>query len=401
MTPFLQLIFALAMIILAAKTAGLVSTRLRQPAVLGELIVGLILGPSLINFLHLPLFTNVEFLEETIHSLAEMGVLLLMFIAGLELRLSELKGVGKASALVGILGVIFPLVFGAGYGLLYGMPDRHAIFLGLSLAATSVSISAQTLMELKLLRTRVGYSLLGAAVLDDVIVILLLSIFLALGTGGGSMASVLWVVVRILLFLALSFAFGLWILPWLVRRVSRLPISQGILSLAIVILLLYGVAAEVVGNMAAITGAFLAGLMFGRTDEKELLDRGIRPLAYGFLAPIFFVNIGIGVHLENLGFNALVFTVMVIILAVAGKILGSGLGALLAGYTPQEALRLGAGMVSRGEVGLVLASVGIQEGFMPVKIFSSIVAMVLVTTLITPPLLRYLFKHPASVQVFK
>jgi Kef-type K+ transport system membrane component KefB len=397
MTPFLQLIFTLSMIILAAKAAGLISTRFRQPAVLGELMVGLVLGPSLIDFFHLPFVTDLVFLEEVIDSLAEMGVLLLMFIAGLELQLSELKGVGKASVLIGTMGVIFPLAFGAGYGWLEGMSVNHAIFLGLSLAATSVSISAQTLMELKVLRTRVGYSLLGAAVLDDVLVILLLSIFLALGTGGGSLASVLWIIVRMLLFLGLSFAFGLWILPWMVRRVRRLQISQGVLSLALVILLLYGVAAEVVGNMAAITGAFLAGLMFGRTDEKEILERGIRPLAYGFLVPIFFVNIGIGVQIKDLGANALGFTAMVIILAVVGKILGSGSGALLAGYTPQDALRLGAGMVSRGEVGLVLASVGIKEGFMPETIFSSIVGMVLATTLITPPLLRSLFKHHESV----
>lgn len=396
MTPFLQFILILALIILAAKAAGLASTRLHQPAVLGELLVGLFLGPSLINLLNLPFITDHEFLEEAISHLAELGVLLLMFIAGLELHLSELKSVGKAALLIGVMGVIFPLGLGTGYGWLYGMTSGQAIFLGLTLAATSVSISAQTLMELKVLRTRVGYSLLGAAVLDDVLVILLLSLFLALGTGSGTWASVIWVFIRMLLFLSFSLAFGIWILPWLVRRASRLPISQGVLSLALIVLLSFAIAAEVVGNMAAITGTFLAGLMFGRTSEKDQLERSIHALAYGFFVPIFFVQIGMSVNLANFGAGTLGFTLMVILLAVIGKLVGAGFGALLAGHTRQEALQLGAGMVSRGEVGLILAAVGIREGFMPDALFSSIVGMVLATTLITPPLLRLLFRRPAS-----
>lgn len=398
-TPFLQLIFEIALVIMAAKAAGLVSTYLRQPAVLGELIVGLLLGPTLIDLLHLPFVSDAEIIEITIASLAELGVLFLMFMAGLELHLSELKGVGKAAGLVGLMGVIFPLSFGAGYGFMVGMPSNEAIFLGLTLAATSVSISAQTLMELKVLRTRVGYSLLGAAVLDDVLVILLLSIFLALGTGGGTLASVMWVIVRMFIFLALAAGFGLWLLPGIVRRTSRLPVSQGVLSLAIVVVLLFGVAAEVVGNMAAITGAFLAGLMFSRSSEKDQLERNIRPLAYGFFVPIFFVHIGMTIDLTTLGVEAIGFTLVIIILAILGKLIGAGIGARLAGFTGRESLQLGAGMVSRGEVGLILASVGIREGLMPDTLFSSIVGMVLATTLVTPPLLRFLFKRPESMKL--
>ncbi len=392
MTPFLQFILILAVIILAAKTAGLLSTRLHQPAVLGELLVGLLLGPSLVDLIHLPFVTQADILEETMTHLAELGVLFLMFVAGLELHLSEFQRVGKIAVLVGGMGVIFPLGLGAGLGALSGMSGPEATFLGLTMAATSVSISAQTLMELKVLRTRVGLGLLGAAVLDDVLVILLLSIFLALGTGGGTLASVVWVFVRMLLFLGLSTAFGLWVLPWMVRRVSRMPISQGVLSLAIVVLLLYGVSAEVLGNMAAITGTFLAGLMFGRSPEKEQVESSIHPLAYGFFVPIFFVHIGMSVNLTTLETSTAWFTLGVIILAIVGKLVGAGLGASMAGLTRLESLQLGAGMVSRGEVGLILASVGIREGLMSGALFSSIVGMVLATTLVTPPLLRMLFK---------
>lgn len=379
---------------MAAKVAGLASTRLRQPAVLGELIVGLFLGPTFVDLLHLPFVTDFEILEETISNLAELGVLFLMFMAGLELHLSELKGVGKVAVIVGFMGVVFPLLFGAGYGLIAGMPSNQAIFLGLTLAATSVSISAQTLMELNVLRTRVGYSLLGAAVLDDILVILLLSIFLALGTGSGTIASVVWVFIRMFSFLILAAAFGIWLLPWLVKRSSRLPISQGVLSMAIVVLLLYAVAAEVIGNMAAITGAFLAGLLFSHSSEKDQLERNIRPLAYGFFVPIFFVHVGMSVDLTTLGVETFGFMLVVIVLAILGKLLGAGIGAWLAGLTSRESLQLGAGMVSRGEVGLILAAVGVREGLMPDTLFSSIVGMVLATTLVTPPLLRFLFKHP-------
>lgn len=156
-----------------------------------------------------------------------------------------------------------------------------------------MSISAQTLMELRVLRTRVGLGLLGAAVFDDILVILLLSTVLAVFSGGGDLVSILLIFLRILLYLGASVAFGLWALPWLSRKVTSLSISQASLSLALVVLLLYGLTAELVGGMAAITGAFLAGLMFARTPEKERIERGVRPMAYSLFVPVFFISIGL------------------------------------------------------------------------------------------------------------
>ena len=192
MSIFLQLAFLIAVILLAAKAAGYLSVRLGQPSVLGELLVGILLGPSLLNLLHLP-FIEGEKLGETIKELGELGVLLLMFIAGLELHLDELTRNTKVSAFAGIMGVLAPVALGTGTGLLFGFEMEAALFLGLTLGATSVSISAQTLMELKVLRTRVGLGLLGAAVFDDVMVILLLSIFLAVVSGGTSAAGILFI----------------------------------------------------------------------------------------------------------------------------------------------------------------------------------------------------------------
>ncbi|MEW5830631.1 MAG: cation:proton antiporter [Chloroflexota bacterium] len=393
MSVFLQLAFLIAVILLAAKAAGYLSVRLGQPSVLGELLVGILLGPSLLDLLHLP-FIEGEKLGETIRELGELGVLLLMFIAGLELHLDELTRNSKVSALAGIMGVLTPVALGAGTGLLFGFEPPSAIFLGLTLGATSVSISAQTLMELKVLRTRVGLGLLGAAVFDDVLIILLLSIFLAVIDGGTSAASILLILARMAVFLAASVAFGLYMLPKLVRITSRLPVSQGVLSLAVVVLLFYGVAAEVVGGMAAITGSFLAGLMFARCDEKERLERGVSALAYGLFVPVFFVSIGLAVNIRDFQAESLLLTGVIIVVAIASKLLGSGLGARWAGFRWRESWQLGAGMVSRGEVGLIVANVGIGAGLVTGEEFSAVVGMVLASTLVTPPMLRALFAEP-------
>ncbi len=396
MSPFLQLVFGLAIILISAKLGGYLSTRIGQPSVLGELLVGLALGPSLIDLVHLPFITDSH-LEETIKHLGELGVLLLMFLAGLELHISDLRRNTRVSAYGGILGVLVPVVLGLIIGEVNGMDFNHAAFLGLTLGATSVSISAQTLMELGVLRSRVGLGLLGAAVFDDVMVILLLSIFLALvGGAGGGLVQVLLVFVRMLAFLALSAAFGLWVLPRVVKGFSRLSISQGPLTLAIVIVLVYGLAAELLGNMAAITGTFMAGLFFGRLNEKEDFEGGVHALAYSFFVPIFFVSIGLSVNLREINLSTLGLIVEIILVAVIGKIAGSGLGARLANFSWLESLQLGAGMVSRGEVGLIVAQVGMVNNLLSPELFSVIVAMVLVTTLITPPLLRALFARGAK-----
>lgn len=399
MTPFLQLTFTLAILLLTAKFAGYLSIRLGQPSVLGELIVGILLGPSLLNFLGLPFLTDAKALEHIIVELGELGVLLLMFIAGLELHLDELRGNTKVAGAAGTLGVVVPFALGWIVGRLFGMTQAQATFLGLVLGATSVSISAQTLMEMKALKSKVGLGLLGAAVFDDVLVIFLLSLFFAFTSGASGVAEILIVLARMAAFFALAFAFGLWALPRIIRAVRNLPISQNILTLALVTLLGYGLAAELIGQMAAITGAFIAGLMFARTPEKEVLDPRVSALAYGFFVPIFFVSIGLKTHL-NLHPEALGLAAVVIIVAVLGKWIGAALGARLAGLDWRASMQIGMGMVSRGEVGLIVASAGIQNGLITEVEFAAVVGMVIVSTLITPPLLRALFHLPEGWEPF-
>ncbi len=397
MTPFLQLALTLAILIAAAKAGGLISVRLGQPSVLGELIIGILLGPTLVDVLHLSFITD-EHLPEVIHELAEIGVILLMFLAGLELHISDLAKSGKSSALIGSLGVFFPLILGVGLTLIFPLPLDEAIFLGLILSATSVSISAQTLMELQVLRSRVGISLLGAAVFDDILVVLGLSIFSAMviSSGTGGISQVLLVIAEMTAFLLVAFGLGYWLIPRLTRKIIDLPISQGLISFTIITILLYGWAAEVFGNMAAITGAFLAGLLFARSTLRDRIESGISTLAYGIFVPIFFISVGLQADIRKL-FGAVFWLFLVMsILAILGKILGAGLGSLLSGFSKRESLQIGIGMMSRGEVGLIVASVGITQGIIDQSIFSAVVGVVILTTILTPPLLRLSFKNNSA-----
>lgn len=393
MTPFLQLSLSLAIIIAAAKIGGYISYRLGQPSVLGELVVGIILGPSVLDILHLPYFSDTH-LSEVIHEFAEIGVLLLMFIAGLDLHLSDLAKSGKVAALGGTLGVVFPLALGMATGLAFSLDMQAAIFVGLILAATSVSISAQTLMELNVLRSRVGISMLGAAVFDDILVVLGLSVFSAVILSGteGSLLNVLEIVLRMALYLGIAAALGFWLLPRLSQRIDRLPISQGLIAFIVVMILLYGWTAEELGRMAAITGAFLAGLIFARSPVKERIESGISALAYGIFVPIFFIDVGLQANARELNGDILWLFLAMTVVAVIGKVVGVGLGAVLSGFNRREALQLGIGMMSRGEVGLIVASVGVAEGAIPNSTFSAVVGVVIVTTLLTPPLLRLSFR---------
>ncbi|MGB9640307.1 MAG: cation:proton antiporter [Anaerolineales bacterium] len=402
MSPFLQLALALAVMILLAKAGGYISYRFGQPAVLGELLMGIILGPSVINFLHTPIFTDAH-LEQTIAHLGELGVILLMFLAGLELHLSELAKSTKVAILAGTLGVVIPILLGVGLGILFSINLTSALFLGLTLAATSVSISAQTLIELNRLRSKVGIGLLSAAVFDDILVVLGLSAFTALmmpqSTSGWMV--VLIVIARMSIYLLLASLIGNYLLPQLTHKVYELEISQGLIAFVFVTILLYGWLAETLGQMAAITGAFLAGLWFGRTSLRDRIISGISTIAYGIFVPIFFIDVGLKANARVVFEEDIFLFLSLVVIAILGKVVGVGLGGLLSGFTHREALQLGVGMMSRGEVGLIVASVGLNQGLIDSGAFSSIIGVVIVTTLLTPPLLRYLFVQHSDQQSIK
>ncbi|MBN1313410.1 MAG: cation:proton antiporter [Anaerolineae bacterium] len=390
------LLLALAFVITAAKIGGWLSNRLGQPAVLGELIVGLLLGPSVLNVFGQAYFEAAH-VTGTLTELGELGVIFLMFVAGLEINLTDLLKTGKAAVLSGVLGVFIPIVLGVLVAIPFGYTTESAIFMGIILAATSVSISAQTLMELGLIRSREGLTLLGAAVVDDVLAIAVLSIFGAVATGeGGSPILLIWTIARMFLFLLGAFFLGVWLLPRLSEWAERLPISESLMSTIIAVVFLYAWASEAVGGVAVITGAFIAGVGLARSPMKEEIERGTHTLAYALFVPIFLVGIGLTANVRELSISDLGFAAAISLTAVISKIVGSGVGAKIGGMTWREALRVGVGMVSRGEVGLIIAGVGITTGLINSNIFTIVVVMVLTTTLISPPLLRWVFRGDDS-----
>ena len=391
---FLSFLLALAVIIAAAKTGGYISVRLNQPSVLGELLVGIILGPTVLNMMQFDVLNgggHGELVSETIHFMSELGVILLMFVAGLELHIGELMKSGRVSALAGSFGVFIPLGMGWGIATLFGAEMNEALFIGLALAATSVSISAQTLLELGVLRTRVGLAMLGSAVFDDILVLLLLSTIFIVAGGTGGIGAIALTMGKMLLFLIAATLIGQFVFPRAIRLADQLLNRFGLLAVALVFMLLFAWAAEYMGGLASITGAFMAGLFMSQLPAKGRIEEGVLALAYGFFVPIFFINIGLGVNLTEISGNGWWLALTLTFVAVISKIFGAGLGAKLSHFSNLESLQLGIGMVSRGEVGLIVASFALANGLISDNLFSIVVFMVIVATLLTPPMLRASF----------
>lgn len=386
----LPLLLALAILIAGAKLAGALAVKLGQPAVLGELLAGLLMGPTALDIFRFPLLADpTGTTATTISQLAQLGVIFLMFSAGLETELSDLRKSGRPALLAGVFGMVVPILLVTLATLPFQSSGKTAIFFGIVLAATSVSISVQTLVELKKVHTPEGVALLGASVVDDVLVILVFSLFASLVGGGGE--SVIVVILRMVLILLASGLIGYLVLPRLADWANQLPVSQGTMALVIVSALVFAWSAEYVGGIAAITGAFIAGVGLGRTHWREEIVRDLQTMNYAFFVPLFLVSVGLQTNVRNLEPGILPLAVVLIIVAVASKVLGSGLGARLGGFTNRQALRVGVGMISRGEVGLIVAGVGQGLGLLTEEEFTVIVLVILITTLVTPPLLRWSF----------
>lgn len=408
--PIVPFLLALAIIIFTARLFGSLARKLGQPRVLGELIAGLLLGPTLLNMPHWVLFEHIA-LEEMVKELAELGVLFLMFIIGLEVELSELAKVGRVAILAGVLGVLLPIVLTVPTGLVFGFDMDVSVFAGVTLAATSVSISAQVLLEIGHLRSKEGNALLATALIDDVLAILLVSITLAVigGTGAessSSTADLLIIIVKMAAYLVIAFLLAWYVLPqimnWLANRPS-ISQSNGIAALAIMFMLIFAWSAEALGGVATITGAFIAGIGLSRTHAH--IERNIEEtsshIAYAFLMPIFFISVGLETNLSNFPISALPLAITLIIVALISKVLGSGLGAKLGGFTNIEALRVGVCMISRGEVGLIIAALGLSSGLFTADdpLFASLFLVILLTTVITPILVRMVFPKDSTPHI--
>lgn len=440
----LQLVLFIALVLGLAKSFGALAVRLGQPAVVGKIALGLLLGPTLLDCFNWHLGSLYFFggehgaaLLSTVKDLAGLGVLLLMFMAGLETDVSQVMRVGKAAFWAALGGVVAPMLSAFGVAELFSGAGLHfsvyeCLFIGTVLTATSVSISAQTLMELGKLKGKEGSAILGAAVIDDVVGIIILSLVVAfrpagvglhqgpeklldwvmLGVGGAGLGETPLGILRIVLLVLLMALFfvaavllGQRILVPLVRRFERLPVSQGLLAGTLLAGLLMAWAAEWIGGVAAITGTYICGAILSRTAVKDEVEEKLHTLTYALFVPLFFVGIGLEANARPIfaplaapgemspdQWLMLGFTLAVIVLAVLGKVLGCLLGARLGGFTWRESYRVGVGMISRGEVGIIVALVGFNAGIINSAVFSVMVLMVLVTTLVTPVWLKAAFR---------
>lgn len=394
----------IAIILLATKLLGLVTKRISLPQVVGALAAGIILGPMLLDVVER---------NSLISNLAELGVIVLMFSAGLETDLQELKKAGLASFVIALLGVLVPL--GGGFFLAHFFnteqnPEMSSLFwqnmfIGVIMTATSVSITVETLKELGVLNSRAGNAILGAAVIDDILGIIALTVIISLGgktgegeEGGektfGSFAGdgVLTVFINILAFFIFAIAAAViyhkWFKKW--REASATNLRRHII-VTFAFCLILSFCAEVFFGVADITGSFVAGLAVSGLRRNEYVVSRFNTLSYMLLSPIFFANIGLAMTLKGLNGKLVLFMVLLMIVALISKVIGCGLGAKIMRYTNKESLQIGIGMISRGEVALIVASKGAAVGLMSEKYMTPIVIMVVFTTIITPILLKFVF----------
>ncbi|MGB9812832.1 MAG: cation:proton antiporter [Thermovenabulum sp.] len=366
----------LAVILAAARIGGYIATRFNQSNVLGQILAGIIIGPSVIGAVH-----STEGLE----FMSQIGVILLMFLAGLETDTEELFSSGLSSTVIAVGGVVVPFVLGTYTSLFMHASLKEALFLGTILTATSVSITVQTLREINKLNSKEGITIMAAAVIDDVLGILVLTGVSSFITGKGS---VFEVIIKILIFTAAILIIGYLLLKYQKIFYNFMSGTRSA-TFALVFCFLLSFFAEEV-EIAAITGAYLAGVLLSNTIYKEKIIKQIESPAFLFFTPVFFTNIGLKADVKTM-MTGIVFSITIIIVAIVGKIAGCGLTSKLFGFKWREALAVGIGMIPRGEVALIIVDLGLKKGIVSHKVFATSVLMVLVTTVIPPLFLKGLF----------
>ena len=386
----------LAVILLSTKAFGLITEKVHLPQVVGALIAGIVLGPSCLGIV-----AKTDFLTKT----AEIGVIILMFIAGLDTNIEDLKKSGLACFAVALLGVIIPLVLcGSVYYLFYADSfTMHnllcATFVGVIFTATSVSITVETLNELSQLKSRVGNTIIGAAIIDDVLGIIALSVVTSFSGTNVNPAGVL---IKIVLFFVFAAIVG-YIVNKLFKQVDKHHgESRRVAVWGLAFCLIMSYAAEKLFGVADITGAYLAGLILCNISKtRKTLAKKTTVASYVFFSPVFFASIGVGTDISGINSGLIVFTVILLVMAIISKMIGCGLGAKICGLSSRESLNVGIGMISRGEVAFMAAQKGMDAGLIEPEVFPAIVIAVVGATLITPILLKATMPSKSSETTIK
>jgi Kef-type K+ transport system membrane component KefB len=378
-----ELLLEMLLIFVCAKVLGELFERLALPAVLGEILAGVLLGPSLLAWVA-P--------SETMNAIAGIGAIFLLFTVGLEIQPKDLVRVGGRALLVAVLGVVVPFGLGFAYLALRGEPTHEATFVAAAMVATSVGITARLMADLKVLQTRVARIILGAAVFDDILGMVLLAVVSGLAASRG----VNWLQLGVLTAEALAFAlFMIFVGPRVIHHMrpglKKMSTQNAPLVLALALCLGLSVASESIG-MAAIIGAFFAGLIFAEYSEEWNLHPRVNAINE-FLAPFFFFAMGAKLDLHAFTGEVWLVAAVVTLLAVVSKVGGCGLPVLREGWN--TALKVGLGMTPRGEVALIIALIGLQMGMISQRAYALVIVMTVVTTLLPLPLLRALFRKDA------
>ena len=374
----------LALILLGTKVFGLFSRKLRMPAVVGALLAGILLGPAVFGLVQ-P--------SNLISTLSEIGVIVLMFGAGLETSITDLKKAGLKAFVIAVLGVLVPLAMGYAIGMMYNVgPDAwiENLFLGVILTATSVGITVETLKEMGAMKTESGNAILAAAVIDDVLGIIALTIVSGLADSSIDVGMVL---LKIVLFFIFAVVVGIVLhkaFAWWFDHDSRGGLQRySIVSFAFALLMAY--ASEAFFGVADITGSFVAGLIISGTSQCAYVEKRIGTLSYLLISPVFFASIGLKLEPLQLSTSLLILIVLLCVVSVVSKVVGCGLGGLLCRYSKTQSIRIGCGMVSRGEVALIVANRGMALGILPSIFVTPILLCVVFTTIITPVLLKLVY----------
>jgi Kef-type K+ transport system membrane component KefB len=405
---FFNILILIALALILARILGFLFHKIKQPAVIGEIIAGIFLGGlgvfvfsgrnfTFFNYSFSSINLNDLLLSQEFYLLAQIGILFLLFISGLETSFSSLKKTEKASLYVAIGGVIFPLIFGFLSGILLDFSMVESIVIGLILIATSVGVTVRTLMDLNVLNTDVGATILGGAVFDDIIGIVLL----AFAMGIGSLIDAVWIGIKIGIFFLVFLYIGIKIIDKVLVLGEKLLLPKAFLSLTLAIFLLYSFFAYEAG-IAGIIGAFIAGILIGQNARSKNIIDDVKVIGYGFFIPIFFVYVGSSIwnnesiELSSLS-NVLLFIVILVIVGIVGKIIGCGVGARLSGMSKKESLQVGVGMTPRMELALIIATAAISHkiftGQVAQTILLSTIILTIVTSIVSPFLIKATFKN--------
>jgi len=381
------LLLQLVLVLFVAKICSAILYRLGQPEVLGEIIAGIILGPSILNILK----PNIVF-----EFVAEFGVILLLFEVGLETDVRTLMGVGKGVGLIAVGDILLPLAMGALVGYLLKLGHLGAFYLGAVFTATSIGVSVRVLSDLDRMDAPESRAVLCTAICDDIVSMLLITIlFGLLEMGSLKPLIILRTVLTSTAFIILTLLLGSKALPRLMAALNRIPMRGTLLSFALFLGISTAYIASLIG-LAPIIGAFIAGMLLAESREKEIIVDDLTPLSH-VLTPMFFVLIGAAVDVKSIP-HLIPLALLFILIAIASKTLGCGSTSLLAGFKGSQALIIGLSMIPRGEVGLILARKGVEVGLIDQNLYALIVFMVLGTTLAAPLLLRLLIKHEEETE---